>query len=904
MGCIMRTNRTWLRVLAGITVLLLAALSTKAAPNRFGPTLDPMTYVSHNGAWTLHIDPSEPEGGGPGQFRVEQAGHLVWEREQPFTMWDASISDDGVVAGYAYDTGWYGWGASVNGPSHLFAIVLNSDGTERSRSVCDRRRAGVVCDMGPAYPFAVGVLTSPESNLFIVRQYPEWNSRTETWARYRLSDGAELAPLDLPLPVVANSRYQQVVSCTLIPGSNLVLVHWYAAGTTERPPFRAAHRSAHLTLETLDGSRIWERTFKDEYEGRGEYFDHQDLQREGFIQVGAGERSFWFHSFSQRHRVRFVIETSPQDPDSLIVTEQGSEVAGEPVQAGLVAIEDTVRMPIGTIELKGDPPGVVRQPIHSLTGFDVSRDGSFGLVRGARNDTAVLVTDQAGAILAQRAFAEVAGKMIDIAAIGGGRWLVYAGGYDSEKARAWVFDQNDADSAPEPLPELDVSALTGVEARPDGSFVGITGKSRGEVRAFDRRGKSLWTAMPFSVKDIALMDDGRIAVLHVVSKQISFLSSDGAELDGAIDLTKALGREPNYPAQLAADSENGLVLYDFRGEPAIYRLNADGTVRASLTPLDQHKQQVRTLGDPQVSRADGALWIAARNGLLRMDESGMPDRMFGEIAEARGYPLRGVGSLAVDAQGRLYASNRQNGRVHVFDGEGNLLRVLGNEADGVRADSWSRAVTVFDDGSTLVPGNIARQQGGLKDGFIEFNAEGHRTRTIPELLDDVAERRLAVPGSRSTWAVGYKKVALVDEHEQIVREIRRRPDGSWLGTTSDSAVARDGSIAVASQPDSAGFSVRCPCYLSVYDRAGNGLATLRIPVQSTILQIAFNGQTVALTTDDQVLLMDIKSGRTRRFYLPTAAGEEDYWYLATSASGKEFLALRSNSTQILRFPFE
>jgi hypothetical protein len=883
--------------------LLMAALTAEAAPNRYGPPLDPKTYVSPDGKWSLHIDPSEPEGSGPGQYRVEQEGRLVWEQDRPFTMWEASITDEGVVAGYAYDTGWYGWGAEINQPGHLLVVALNPDGSERFRSAELRQSPAVFSNPpSPNFPLATGVLLTPESNLVIVRTHREWRSPTETWTRYRLDDGAKLPSQDLLLPDVVNSQFRRAIACAMVPGTSLALVHWYIEGRSDQPPLRAIHRSAHLTLETLDGRRIWERTFVDEYEGRGEYFDGWQLQREGVAQIETGQRSFWFHSFRERQRIQFGIEPGPAGADGWVVSERGREAAGEPVPAGLIAAEDIEREPLGAIELNGDPPGVVRQPVHALSGFDMSSNRTIGLARSASNDTAVLIVDQKGTILAQRAITEATGKYLDIASIGGGLWLVYAGGYDSEQARAWVFNQNDADGPLDPLPELDVKRLGNVEARPDGSFVGNSGPMGGEVRAFDRRGKVLWSTYPFSVQDIAIMDDGRIAVLQGVSKQISFLSSDGKELDGTIDLTTSLGQEPNYPSQLAADRDNGLVLYDFGGKPSVYRLNADGSERARLTTRDPRGAEFRMLGDPQVSPDDGALWCAARDGLLRAGKDGVPDRAIGEISDDRGRPMRGVRSFTVDTQGRFYAKNAQNGWIHVFDAEGGLIRVLGGEAGDFEMRAQPPSIAVFDDGSLLASAISEEDSGLLKAGFVEFDAEGQRKRIIPRVLDDVTETRLAVSGSRRTWAVGYDKLALVDEQEVIVREIRRRPDGSWLGSTAGSAVARNGSIAVVSGPDEMG--TRCPCYLSVYDKAGDGVAAIRIPADSVLMQIAFNGETAAMSSNDHVLLVDIKSGRSRRFTLPKVDGEEDYWYLATSANEKELLAIRANSTRVLRFPFE
>lgn len=95
-----------------MTWLILAALGWCAAPARGlrsdegpPPSLHITTYASPSGEYALTVDPSRLHGGGPGTCRMEKAGVLVWERELNFTFWEAGITDDSVVAGYAYTLG-------------------------------------------------------------------------------------------------------------------------------------------------------------------------------------------------------------------------------------------------------------------------------------------------------------------------------------------------------------------------------------------------------------------------------------------------------------------------------------------------------------------------------------------------------------------------------------------------------------------------------------------------------------------------------------------------------------------------------------------------------------------------------------------------------------------------------
>src|SRR3989304_4374511 len=93
----------------GMPLFLAAALSSSGAP-----VLTPATYRSTTEAFTLGVDPSEPDSSGPGRYRLTRHGETVWEREHPFTFFDAGVANDGSVAGVAYSLGIEGGERSVS----------------------------------------------------------------------------------------------------------------------------------------------------------------------------------------------------------------------------------------------------------------------------------------------------------------------------------------------------------------------------------------------------------------------------------------------------------------------------------------------------------------------------------------------------------------------------------------------------------------------------------------------------------------------------------------------------------------------------------------------------------------------------------------------------------------------
>jgi hypothetical protein len=66
------------------------------------PILEPKEYASPSGGYRLFVDPSDRSGEGPATYRLSYNGKEVWSGKRPFTLWEAGVTDDGRVGGYAY----------------------------------------------------------------------------------------------------------------------------------------------------------------------------------------------------------------------------------------------------------------------------------------------------------------------------------------------------------------------------------------------------------------------------------------------------------------------------------------------------------------------------------------------------------------------------------------------------------------------------------------------------------------------------------------------------------------------------------------------------------------------------------------------------------------------------------
>jgi hypothetical protein len=84
-------------------VVACPAFATSASTQFIGQiTLDRTSYTSPSGELELVVTPTERGGGGPGAYRLTRAGVALWSGVRPYTLWEAAVTDDGLVAGYAY----------------------------------------------------------------------------------------------------------------------------------------------------------------------------------------------------------------------------------------------------------------------------------------------------------------------------------------------------------------------------------------------------------------------------------------------------------------------------------------------------------------------------------------------------------------------------------------------------------------------------------------------------------------------------------------------------------------------------------------------------------------------------------------------------------------------------------
>ena len=216
------------------------------------PILDPKTYVSPSGEYRLFINPSHRYGAGAALYRVTRDKTVLWEGERPFTLWQAGITDTGIVAGYGYSQGKEGHVGRTRtkpGFGDFEIVLLAPDGSERLHEKT-KRTPGLYPHTLPN-PLASGLLVDSPHDRFVVRRHDEnYNRGTETWQVYSLTTGQRQADLTFTKTRAAVG----ILVAELVPGTPLTLLHWwrYVGG-------ESSQLGALFTLVDLTGETVWSR---------------------------------------------------------------------------------------------------------------------------------------------------------------------------------------------------------------------------------------------------------------------------------------------------------------------------------------------------------------------------------------------------------------------------------------------------------------------------------------------------------------------------------------------------------------------------------------------------------------------------------------------------------------------
>ncbi len=855
-----------------------------------GPSLvlNPSTFVSPSGIYSLAIDPTDSHGQGPADYRFTKASKPVWAKRLPYTLWDATVADSGRIAGYAYMCGWNAFETS-DSPGEFIVAMLSPEGKILKEERHARHWSRFLDT--PPNPLASGTIFDSASERFVVRIFdPDINRRIERWWLFDLKTAKRLGTLEpgRAMPDRKSDEALFILAARAVPDTSLVLIHWWK--------YTDGDCGGVFTLIDLDDAKarsVWTLALDGDYSvpenEEAEDRIRNRIRAEGAILDSNKPAAFAIHAVKQSQRIDFSVKQAQDGEWQIRETARSPyqfhspELNQEPHLFPQVALDEVAVISLGGTARRQE------SPIRDVCGFQFDEEGRVCVLSWREEeDLRLLRVSQQGGLLNDLRVpvpqmpetAEVRGP----ASIGGARCVVAVSDIEPEgKAQCFVADF-DARSVKK-LSQLRCPAIAAMAGFPDGRFAALTDHRMKYSGAFglllcDANKGPLWqkedqgyAGKPeelLGAEDIARYGNASIAVLDNVRNVIQLFDVKGSFLR-SVDLAKGWKREPNYPTHLAEDCDGGFVVYDFDAPNPLVRMDSHGGIRKECSPRFSDGLPV-DVQDVQRS-PDGRLWVSDGDVLLRLSDDGTVDRILGE--EAASDVIYQVECVAVDPNDCVYLGDHRTKTVHVFDAAGNKVGVcVPNPAD-LPQEGYIAHIAASGDGQVFVA--VDREDGA----YLRFDRQFNPAGIVQIALDTVAQQWQFQPAGPMCWVAGYEEVFLVKNLQQVVRKISRRPDRHWLEDASSLGVAPDGSVAVLARSRSGEVSV------NTYDPAGNPRTTFLGPRQwAWSAQVAYDGQTIFVVADRDLYIIGPDNRRIGvcRLPLPRPENRWDGPFLAAGGT--------------------
>lgn len=885
-------------------VMLVVAWSCLNDVHAF-PTLNPKTYASPSGEYALRVEPSSPDGNGSASYRMTRAGAEEWAREHEFTLWHAKVTDDGRTVGVAYNGGLQGiFTTGPNEPSILMIVVLGPDGGVHWIDREERRPPPFSSNPpAPLWPTASALFVVPERSSFAVIPWgAEEDDHRDRWWLYHLVKRGRQASVVLDEAEREGGGFRDLAFIEPVPGTPLVLLHWLTRDYGEANQRR---HGAQFSVLTLHGPRVWGATYENEYAEFGDRFRARDLRTRGYEQAGVSEGVFWIHSFEAGQRLSFRIHEDAGAPDGWRVEESGRE-AGRPkpsseIGAELAPIERVTLRELGRIELQRNAREP--SPIEDLWTFAPDGEAGFGVLHVRREPGRLVLTlvDKEGNVVAEHDITPPGRATPHATRTADGRWVLHQFGKrrDAENSpRAWIFDPAAGEMIERPLPDV-LDVYGAVHLLSSDLLVGVgvrEGERQPEILAVDARGSIAWSTKVGGSGDLehfTVTTREEIVALERFPAGLLWLNARGDEIR-RINLELALGRKPNYPSGVFPGLGGGVVFHDFNGSPPVHQFDLEGELIGSFHPAHADGRRFRIHGGVRAG-PDGRLWTSDGHALFRLDANGVVESILGP--PPGGEQLDHISAMTVDQDGFIYAVNARDGVVHKFDRSGMQILVTppgaGDFEDEFRI---GENLTIDGDGTLYLHEPLFTEP---SKGYLRFSSRGERLGFEQFKFDQVSEHWFFKPGTNERWVVGYQEIRLLDGQGEIIKRIRKRSTGDWLGTTDEVAVAPDGSLAVVVTGRGMGWNQ--PHYLCIFDPAGNPRATWDLGTPLRVFSMSFDGSSVFVGGTERLLLVDAKTGARVEADYPSKAPSGRVWEVVPQPKTDELWLHRGDDFIVRRF---
>jgi hypothetical protein len=654
-----------------VIVLGLLAAPPLAAQFTLPAVVDPATYESRSGEYVLEVDPSHVHGQGPAAYRLTRQGREIWSGPRPFTLLEAAVGDDGVVAGYAY----HGGTEDFAKDDALHLVILDPRGRPRLDATTPRRMSRVID--GGSEPNVHGLVFDPDHDRVVFRVANV--SESEVWKPYRLSTGQAL-PTFNPESLMAVGELKVWLSdARPVRGTTLTLVEW------GRNDYAKGQEGTRFTLVEAAGKPVWALDLpKDREAAAGDRQAQARLARlssiSGILSVDRpGEFEVRVLATSERVLHRVALGGTRR----WRVTElRRQALLEEPTAAApLEAVPERPLKYLGAVRLGGGAEGG-RSVMRGVQEFDLDDQGRFGFARvDAPCEVTLVVGGLEGGTPRELRLGSLEQESSSplVAWAGGSTWLVSARFAQAERGAGWWVDAASGATRPFELPSgLSVGALAG---RPGGGAVVLGEQESSTVllwldaagrqeRRFSEAAHSSASRL-LSPEDVTVTASGETLVIDNIQHLVTAFDAKGAP-QRTIDLAKAWGRKPSYPSGISRDADGGFVCEDFGAAIPLVRMRADGTMKAGVQPRYADGRPTGRLFRVRAA-ADGALWGSDGEAVLRLGDDGVVERTIGAAADPG--DLGEIAAVALDSSDRIHAADRRTGAVHVFSPEGKRQHV-------------------------------------------------------------------------------------------------------------------------------------------------------------------------------------------------------------------------------------
>lgn len=561
-------------VLALIVVAAIAALSpplTHAAGMPIDdPLLNPKTYKSPSGAYALTVTPDNPNGSGGASYILTVNGTIAWKGTRDFTLWNAGVTDTGIVGGVAYSEG-EGATMTFDGPGTISAVILAPDGTVRAIHTSTRQNNPYMLCPTIVEPKAEHVIVDADMDRLILWMLPEHNGREHwLWWCYRLSDGASLGHI-VPEQPRSAAEYSNTFLLDAIRVGNapLVATHWVVeeydrAGNTDNTRF---------ALLDARGKEVWHLDIDDEYarpRASTDSWSHwYDLINPGIRQLVLTSGGFEVRSYKLEQRIGYAVACDARDqwivseasrvPDTLPLNKHEARDEASRSRPAIKAIDPIELPPVGILTLQLDKLPLV-DSIHdaAINGVDQVVVGRDNLIyaTGSR-DSVIHVFDMNGQRLRRIRPPHTSdtrsglGSPLSRWSIGSEQAaLVNPDGTPIRRIRkrpdgAWLASVRDSAVAPDGSLALVVTAESGLAALGADCFLCIYDADASPIATIPLPPDARWAA--------SLAFNGSIACV-CIEQRVLLVSRDGAAMRW-FDIPGATERDRCFVSLFADGSE-------------------------------------------------------------------------------------------------------------------------------------------------------------------------------------------------------------------------------------------------------------------------------------------------------------------------------------------------------------